>query len=224
MLEYVAPRALYVYHGQRALGLQRFDERTVQMDLAPPEKNRALATVDIFTLSRIFAGQSQSVNPSLQAYIGMLVEGNIGPQQYPLLAMPCVFRGTNDPVFFVPDAARTNQVLHALFTAEAVLKTNPTNQLAAVESIENLLVGLTNYSAREAGWSAAYYAALGVKAALQLGEQDRAKTILLRGLQLEPESIELHYLARIMVREGALQQAELPKGIATQVVPTAGKR
>jgi tetratricopeptide (TPR) repeat protein len=223
ILEYVAPRALYVYHAQRALGLQRFDERTVQMELAPPEKNRALATVDIGTLNRIFAGQSQSVNPSLQAYIEMLVEGNIGPRQFPLLAMPCVFRGTNDPVFFMPDAARTNQILRALFTAEAVLKTNPTNQLEAVESIRNLLGGLTDYSARSAGWSAAYYAALGAKAALQLGANEHAKTILLRGLQLEPDSAELHYLARIMVREGVLQPTELPESVVKRVIATARK-
>lgn len=221
ILEYVAPRALYVYHAQRALGLQRFDERTVQMDLAPPEKNRVLAMVDVATLSRIFVGQSQSVNPSLQAYIEMLAEGNIGPKQFPLLAMPCVFRGTNDPVFFLPDAARTNQLVRALFTAEAVLKTNPTNRLDAVESIKNLLVGLTNYSAREAGWSAAYYAALGIKAALQLGAKEHAKALLIRGLELEPDSAELHYLARIMIREGVIHATDLPRRGATRVVATA---
>ncbi len=223
ILEYVAPRALYVYHAQRALGLQRFDERTVQMDLAAPEKNRALATIDVGTLSRIFSGQFQSVNPSLQAYIEMLAEGNIGPRQFPLLAMPCVFRGTNDPVFFVPDAARTNRILAMLVSAEAVLKTNPnqTNQLEAIQTIKNQLAGLENYSARDAGWSAAIYAALGAKAALRWGITNDAKAILVRGLELEPDSAELHYLARIMMREGALDKLDLPKSVVSRVIAAA---
>ncbi|MCX7722867.1 MAG: fused MFS/spermidine synthase, partial [Verrucomicrobiae bacterium] len=219
VLEYVAPRALYVYHAQRALGLQRFDERTLQMDLAPLQKNRVLSEIDVPTLARIFVGNAQSVNPSLQAYIEMLAQGHIGPQQFPLLAMPCVFRGTNDPVFFIPDAARTNEVLRALFAAEAVLKTNPTNQLEAVQSIHRLLVELKNYSARAAGWSAAYYAAAGAKAALRGGSHELARGILLRGLELEPDSIELHYLARIMMREGVLRPTELPANLVRAIVP-----
>ena len=50
--------------------------------------------------------------------------------------MPCVFRVPNDPVLFVPDVSRTNAVAYQLFNAEAVLKTNPTNHVQAIESIQ----------------------------------------------------------------------------------------
>jgi len=34
---------------------------------------------------------------------------------------------------------------------------------------------------------------------------------LLRGLQLEPDSMELRYLSRILVRRGIFKPAEVPK-------------
>ena len=214
ILEYEAPRALYMYLNHRAERLQRFDERTVQMDLAPLEKNRALAKLDAASLNTIFVSTFPSMNPDLQAYVRMLIEGHIGPQQFPLLAMPCIFRGTNDPVLFMPDSAQTNAIVRQLFAAEAALRTNPTNQLQAAEIIKNVLDTLQTYRRQDAGWSAAYYADLAVKASLRLGEAAQAKAILLRGLQLEPDSAELSYLSRILIREGILQPAEIPPVIA----------
>ena len=37
----------------------------------------------------------------------------------------------------------------------------------------------------------------------------QAKAVLLRGLQLEPDSDELHYLSRILVRRGILKPDEI---------------
>jgi hypothetical protein len=47
----------------------------------------------------------------------------------------------------------------------------------------------------------AYYADVGVKASLRASDPSRARAILLRGLQLEPDSDQLHYLERILARE-----------------------
>ena len=42
-----------------------------------------------------------------------------------------------------------------------------------------------------------------------LGNAAQARAILLRGLQLEPDSEQLRYLAPILVREGVVQASEL---------------
>jgi spermidine synthase len=212
ILEYEAPRALYMFLGQHARRLEHFDERTVQMALARPEKNDALAKLDPAALNTIFISAFHSMNPDLQAYVQMRLSGRADPQQYPLLAMPCVFRDTNsEPLIFMPDSARTNAVVRQLFNAEAALQSDLTNRLQAVESIKNVLDTMQLYRRQEAGWSAAYYADLAVKAGLRLGNAAQAKAILLRAMQLEPDSEELLYLSRILVREGILQPSEVPR-------------
>jgi len=209
ILEYVAPRTFYIYLGRGAQRFQNFDERTVQMDLAPPGKNKALAGLDGAALGAIFGGVSPSVNHALQAYLRAVFGGAADAQSYALLAMPCVFRGTNESVLFMPDVARTNAIANQLFNAEATLKTNPSNRAQAVEIIQRTLDAAQSYMPERDGWSAAYYADLAVKASLRLGETARAKAILLRGLQMEPASEALQYLARILVREGVVKPEEV---------------
>jgi len=144
----------------------------------------------------------------------MRLAGRADPQQLPLLAMPCVFRDRNNrPILYVPESARTNAVVRQLSNAEATLRVNATNQLQAVESIESALAGTQGYDRQSAGWSAAYYADLGVKPSLRLGEAAHAKAIFLRGPQLEPESEELSYLARVLIREGIVKPSEVPRRI-----------
>ena len=48
-----------------------------------------------------------------------------------------------------------------------------------------------------------------VRASLRLSEAGRAGAMLLRGLQSEPDSDELRYLSRILIREKILQPADL---------------
>ena len=124
--------------------------------------------------------------------------------------MPCVFQGTNGgTLVFARPSAATNVISSQLYYAERALRTNPKEWPLAVQNIAKILDGLKNYNLQEMDWSPAYYADLAVKASLRLGNTAEAKAILLRGLQLEPDSKQLAYLSRILVREGILQPAEL---------------
>jgi len=199
VLEYAAPRAMYIYTGRQAQRLQRFDERTWQSNIAPPEKNRALAQLGDDDLKAIF-GEFPSVDPGLQQFVRARVEGTL-LSDFQLRSVPCIFRGTNDVVVYDPPNAP--EVFRRLADAEAELENSPANRAAAVEEIKNILDSVTSYSRQNDGWSAGYYAYLAAEVGLRLGNPAEARAILARGLQLDPESEELNYLARILAREEA---------------------
>jgi predicted membrane-bound spermidine synthase len=209
VLEYTAPQAFYI--GRTARRLHRFDERTWQMGVASPEKNSRLAGLSEASLKAIFGGEFKSVNPELQSYISLLYEGRLAANSESVgggLTLPCVFGGQSRAVLKPPPAAATNLVARQLFEAEVALQSDAT-QAQALGQIENILDSTQTYREPQAGWSATYYAGLAVKASLRRGEAQRAKKILLRGLQLEPDSEVDQYLARILVREGTLQPEEI---------------
>jgi hypothetical protein len=81
--------------------------------------------------------------------------------------------------------------------------------MAAVDTIENVLNSLPGYRPEWGDWEPHYYADLAIKASLRASRPAQAREILIRGLQLEPNSDQLLYLARIMAREGLLQPADL---------------
>ena len=208
ILEYEAPRELYIYLGIGATLFQAYDERTWQMDLAPADKNRVLEQLDIAQLGVIFGGVAPSVNHDLETYLRNRSQGQSGSMVFGDRVMPCVFQGTNGLVIIAPRSAQTNLVSRQLYYAEAILRTKPAESAAAIQSIATILDGL-NYNPHETDWSPAYYADLAVKASLRLGNTAAAKSILLRGLQLEPDSDELRYLSRVLIHEQILQPAEI---------------
>ena len=210
ILEYEAPRELYIYLGIGATLFQAYDERTWQMDLAPPDKNRVLEQLDIAQLGVIFDGVAPSVNHDLETYLRNRSQGQSGSMVFGDRVMPCVFQGTNGLIIIAPRSAQTNLVSRQLYYAEAILRTKPAESAAAIQSIATILDGL-NYNPHETDWSPAYYADLAVKASLRLGNTAAAKSILLRGLQLEPDSDELRYLSRVLIHEQILQPAEIPQ-------------
>jgi hypothetical protein len=207
VLEYVAPRAMYVAANRQAQQLQRFDERTYQTQMEPPEKARALHALGDDGLKALFYDAYPSVNPGLQQYVRSRVENN-GNGDMGLMSMPCVFRPFDQIMIFEPAVARTNVLVGQLCEAEAMVERNPENCSAAVEAIRDGLNAVRGYDRGSAGWSAAYIAYVGSEAGLRIGHAADAKAILLRGLQLEPDSEELNYLSRIMIREGTLLASE----------------
>jgi hypothetical protein len=210
ILEYEAPRAFYMYLESRGIQrLQSYDERTWQMGLAPLEKNRALAELNLASLSAVFVNPAGTGNPELQAYLGNRFQGRAGSMVFGNKVMPCIFEGTNSgAVLIAPASMLTNAVSRQLYGAEAMLRTDATKRSQAVESIKAVLSSLQAYRRQDVDWSAAYYADLAVKASLRLGNAAQAKAILLRGLQLERDSEQLRYLSRILIREGILQPGE----------------
>ena len=216
ILEYAAPRAFYIHLLDRGVfRLQSFDERTWQMDLAADGVINDLARLDRPALHTIFGGSQASANPDLQLYLtDRYAEFASHTRAKPLIvgnrAMPCSLQGTNKTFgISSPPSAATNALTRQLAKAEYLLRSDPAKQLDAVASIENALDSVVNYNAKDADWSPAFYADLAVKASLRASDSKRAKAILLRGLQLEPDSDQLHYLSRILVREEILQPADL---------------
>jgi hypothetical protein len=123
--------------------------------------------------------------------------------------MPCSLQGTNKTLgVSIPSSAATDVLTHQLATAEFTLQTDAAKQTEAIDSIENVLNLLTSYHAAGADWSPSHYADLAVKASLRAGRPGQARAILLRGLQLEPDSDQLRYLSRVLIREKILQPGD----------------
>ena len=205
ILEYTAPRAFYIYVGRIGVSrLKGFDERTWQMDLASAEANNDLAKLDPPTLKKIFS-DNRCANSDLQAYLQnryaqYSAGGVVKPLTWKHHEMPCSFQGTNKLGIYFPAGAATNAITHQLAMAEYVFRTDPGDQ-AAGKGIENALDAAAGHPSLDADWLPAYYADVGVKASLRASDPSRARAILLRGLQLEPDSDQLHYLERILARE-----------------------
>jgi spermidine synthase len=215
ILEYEAPRGFYIFLGQGAQRFQAYDERTWQMELAPPGKNGALEQLDIAQLGAVFGGVAPSVNHDLESYLRDRSEGQTGSLVFGNRVMPCVFAATNTrTIIYAPPSAQTNGITRQLYFAEMTLRTKPAEQAEAIESIAQALNSVRDYNPQAADWSPAYYADLAAEASLRLGNAEQAKTILLRGLQLEPDSDQLRYFSRILIHRGILQPAEIPKMVA----------
>jgi predicted membrane-bound spermidine synthase len=215
ILEYAAPRAFYMHHERwGVVQLQDYDERTWQMGLAPLEKNKVLEGLGQADLRPIFGKLVGTGSPQLQSYLNNYFQGRVGAMLFGNRVMPCVFRETNTAtvVYAMPSVA-TNLVSRQLYSAEIALHSQPTKWPQAIQSIGTILGSLRDYNPQEMDWSPAYYADLAVKASLRLGNTSEAKAILLRGLQLEPDSSQLRYLSRILIHEGILQPAEVPPNV-----------
>jgi predicted membrane-bound spermidine synthase len=212
-LEYAAPRTFYLrLHTSR---LQHFDERTWQMELAPAGVNDELAKLEPPALKSVFGQGYGSANDELLHYLGGLPEqhegrGTAKPVIDDNRAMLCSLQGTNKHFgVWTPPSAATNLIARELAMSEYGLLGDATNRMAAVDTIENVLNSLPGYRPEWGDWEPHYYADLAIKASLRASRPAQAREILIRGLQLEPNSDQLLYLARIMAREGLLQPADL---------------
>ncbi|HEX3718380.1 MAG TPA: fused MFS/spermidine synthase [Verrucomicrobiae bacterium] len=212
-LEYAAPRTFYLrLHTSH---LQGFDERTWQMDLASDKVNNELAKLDVPALESVFGRGYGSFNDQLLYYL----QGRFAKQAgrgagQPVIvdhrAMLCSLQGTNKNFgIYTPPSAATNMISRELAAAEYGLRGDAAQQSAAIDTIQSVLDSLPQYVQRITDWTPAYYADLAIKASLRASNPERAKMILLRGLQLEPNSEQLGYLSRIFVREGILQPGEM---------------
>jgi hypothetical protein len=80
VLEYAGPRAFYLGTGSRML--DRFDERTRQQLLAPPEKNTALASLPANNAQLIFSDFSTVNGELFSCFFGTVPNADV----------PCVFQ------------------------------------------------------------------------------------------------------------------------------------
>jgi predicted membrane-bound spermidine synthase len=215
ILEYAAPRAFYLYlHRIGVFRLQRFDERTWQMQLATDKDNDDLAKLDPPALKTIFDNGQGSANADMLNYLHVcyahyMGRGPVRPLTMNNHAMLCSLQGTNKSFgVYTPPSAATNTLARELATAEYQLRSDPSSQ-AAIDRIKNALDSMPGYRSGDLDWSPAYYADLAVQASLRTPTPSRAGAILLRGLRLEPNSDQLLYLSRLLLREGILHPDDL---------------
>jgi tetratricopeptide (TPR) repeat protein len=137
----------------------------------------------------------------LQTFLDNRLQGRAGNLTFGDRTMPCIFQANmGNALAHAPPSATTNLTVRRLYFAEVALKAEPAKQWQGVESIKAILDSLPNYQAKDSDWSAAYYAGLAIKASLRLGDVPQARAILRRALKLEPDSDELNYLSRILLR------------------------
>jgi len=211
-LEYAAPRTFYLrVHTVR---FQRFDERTWQMGLVHDDINNELARLDPAALKSIFGLGYGSVNDELIHYLGGLFAQHAGrgtaqPVIVDNRAMLCSLQGTNKHFgVYTPPSAATNLITRQLAASEYGLLGDATNRLAAIDTIQSVLNSLPGYRPEGSDWSPDYYADLAVKASLHAARPDQAVAILLKALQLEPNSDQLQYLARVFARQGLIHAVD----------------
>jgi spermidine synthase len=212
-LEYAAPRTFYLR--LHTVQFQRFDERTWQMDLASDEANNELAKLDVPSLESIFGRGYGSANDELLHFLVGRFEEQAGrgaarPVIVDHRAMLCSLKGGNQRYgIYTPPSAATNLVSRQLADAEYGLHGNPDQQSAAIDTIQSVLESFQESQTKLIDWSPAYYADLAIKASLRTSNLKQAKAILDRGLQLQPESLQLQYLSRILDRGWPLHKSEV---------------
>lgn len=131
VLEYAAPRAFYI--GVNAKVFERFDERTRQQAVAPPDKLATLHSLAVADVRSVFFPYS-TVNKEL---LDCLLGGEAGAN------VPCVFKTNAPPAMFEGSEegdATLNRAVAALRSgdwkqagqlAALALQQNPTNSQAA---------------------------------------------------------------------------------------------
>ncbi len=182
------------------------------MELAPEKANNELARLDPPALKSIFGLGYGSANDELFHYLGGIFEQHTGRgTTQPVIinhrAMLCSLQGTNKNFgVYTPPSAATNLITRELAASEYGLLSGTTNRQIAIDTIASVLNSMPTYHPEGMDWSPDYYADLAVKASLHAAKPLQARDILLRGLQLEPTSDQLQYLARIFGREGLLHR------------------
>ncbi len=73
--------------------LQRYDERTWQVGVAPLAKNKVLAELSLADLDSIFGKGISSGNQELQSFLDNRLQGHAGNLTFGDRIMPCVFQG-----------------------------------------------------------------------------------------------------------------------------------
>lgn len=201
ILEYDAPRAFFI--GASATALARYDERTWQTPLAPPQKHDVLSRFGTNDLHSAFRG-SPTGNPELAALIGFRL-GETKTLPTSVRDMPTIFDpnpwGATERTPLPQDAEGEH---HMLFAAEGIIRNNGPDWRDGVDQIVAILKRQANRSAGSPSIaSPAHYAGVAAAACLQHGDVTAAGLALQAGLALDPSSAGLAYLARLVVRESA---------------------
>jgi hypothetical protein len=208
VLEYEAPKAFYI--GATSELLTLFDERTWQWQLAAEEKAKALAPLDAAALHEVF-GRFSSVNDQLTRCLVMGLEAAANQGRPNNAGIPCIFQLLVSSPAKVTPPQNASDDWKQLLEAEAALQTNPAAFLAPVTTIHRILTaGTFDRAVKVAGKSPMDLAALGAKVSWRHGDRERAASLVMAGLKIDPQSAELSYIRRILERELAKAPPDAP--------------
>jgi predicted membrane-bound spermidine synthase len=199
ILEYEAPKAFFV--GESAGILNLFDERTWQWDLASGAKADTLEGLDLKVTHEIFE-RFTSVNSQLNRCLGLRFEAVENHTATADPAVPCIFHspGSRPIQAKVPD--NVSEEWRRLLEARNAIQADPSSWFGPVSTIQSVLTSKKlDPGLKVAGQSPMDLAALAAKACLRHGDQERARALVLAGLQLDPKSAELLFIGRILGRE-----------------------
>lgn len=195
ILEYEAPRAFYI--GARAKGMARFDERTWQTELAPPEKRAALRALDDSALRAIF-GEYSTINEELRGHLAWRLNRGVGASADFRPWWPCVFRiEPAEAALAQASTDSSDDEQKRVMAAAGQMRRGGSDRIAGINAMLTLL--------RERGpgseWSVPHYAGMAVKASVAAGNLQRATEVLAAALQLNPDDAELNFLFRVVERQ-----------------------
>jgi len=206
ILEYEAPKAFFV--GASAVLFSSFDERTWQADLAAPEKEDALESLDVSALRKVF-GQFTSVNEQLYRCLVVRFEAAANRPIVTEPATPSLFHTPGSPPVTVNIPDNASEEWRGLLEAMAAIQTNPASWPGPVATIQTILTThKLDPRVRVSGQSPMDLAALAAKVCLRHGDRNQAKALVLAGLKIDPRSPELLYIGRIVEREPATAPAD----------------
>jgi predicted membrane-bound spermidine synthase len=191
VLEYAAPRALYL--GDNSRMLEKFDERTRQQLLAPADKLAILQSLPPEQVQSIFS-EFTTINSELFVSVRGLA---------PAATLPCVFN-TNSPRTTIPAPPADNPTNAAILTRAATLIGGTIQQrregIALIESAVEAQSSSTNRSVAE-------WVALAATAGLSIGDLEPAGRLAVLALKRDPTDAQAAYVARIVERERQSRQA-----------------
>ncbi len=182
VLEYAAPYAFYL--GENSHMIEKFDGRTRQQLLAPPQINSLLRALPPAEIQSVFSKYT-SVNTELINSVRGLPAG---------ADVPCVLI-TNAPRISLLRVLGTNS--DALSQAASALGNTPEQTRRGIAIIESVLAAQlpgTNVIAAE--WSS-----LAATAALGLDDHNTAAQLAVLALKFNPDDAQAPFLLRILARE-----------------------
>jgi tetratricopeptide (TPR) repeat protein len=200
VLEYAAPKAFYI--GARAQVLMAFDERTLQQQLAPEDKRRALAGLLANELKQAFT--FESINNDLTAYLHWHAV-NVTGQGAGTGSRPprrSIFLPASLPHVPAPAPELASERLLRLMEAEALVEKEPEKWREAVQLIQTELAAYKSNGGPDelSKPQASYYAILAARTSMHHRLWESARELLLMALEDDPEEPQLNYLARILQR------------------------
>jgi spermidine synthase len=182
VLEYAAPYAFYL--GENSRMVEKFDERTRQLLLAPAAKTTLLRSLSPEEIQSVFS-QYATVNAELlPALRGLPTAENV----------PCLLT-PHAPLIAPLPVLGTN--VAALSEAASLLGRSPAQTAQGIAGIEAVL------QIQPAGTNAiaAEWASLAATAALHLGDHAKTAQLVLLAKKFNPNDTQAAFLLRILARE-----------------------